>query len=218
MKGESVKTRAITAVACTLFAFIIAGCSDKSRMRFYIQSIYQEASSKNYVEADLIGSKTDPCNIVQEYVSVTVKCEAPGTVGPKYGVIVKSYYLDYYYFDPADGQYKGPIGMLNFSAGNMGVRVDPKSTAVITVPVAQFAVKAWANKVGCTGLGAYSGSAVRVDRMVARITLNGEDLTGKTVSAEGTVLIYLYDYGPGPQTGQWCLGMTPYDYLSWFCL
>ena len=209
MKGANVKTRAVAAVACTLFAFFIVGCSDKSRMRFYIGNITDNsAERKSYIEGDI-------CKVGQEFANVTLTVEAPtqNNVGPKYGVIIKGYYLDYYYYDPADGQYKGPIGLLNFSAGSLNVRIDPGTAQVVKIPVAQYAVKAWANKVPCTGYGAYSGTGARVERMVARITFNGEDLTGKTVSAEGSVLLYLYfDSVNG------CVnGSSPYDYLSTFC-
>jgi len=197
-------------------AALVAGCSDKSAMRFTIESITENTTSKPYIEADLVGNLVaSPCATIQDPASVTVRLEKPGTIGPEYAANVKNVVIDYYYYDPNDGQLKGPVGLLSSKQYNISVNVESGSTKTFVVPVGSYLVKTWSQGLNCSGVPGYSGGVV--DRMVARITVNAEDGTGKKLSAQGSIMLYLYDYGPGPVTGAACYGIPAATWLSYIC-
>jgi hypothetical protein len=200
-------------------ALVVVGCSDKSAMRFTIDSLtgYGTAvnAGKPYIECDLVGNFTSDCATIMDPVAVTVRLEKPGTIGPEYEAYVKNVVIDYYYYDPNDGQLKGPVGLLSAKQYNINLRVEAGATGTFTVPVASFLVKAWSQGVACSGVPGYSAGVI--DRMVARVTVNAEDGTGKKLSAQGSIQLYLYNYGPAPTTGLSCNGLPSDTWLSYIC-
>jgi len=199
-----------------LAAMAAAGCSDKSSMRFTIDSITESGGSKPYMETDLQGNMADStCSIIQDPAAITVRLEKPGTIGPQYEAYVKNVVIDYYYYDPNDGQLKGPVALLSSKQYNINLRVDAGLPMLFLVPVASFVVKAWSQGMDCSGIP--GSSAGIVNRMVARITVNAEDGTGKKLSAQGSIMLYLFDYGPGPVIGDPCFGVPVKAWLSFNC-
>jgi len=203
-----------------LAAFSLAACSDKSPLKFYIDGVEDSlVPGKNYIEADLAGNISDACTTVQEKANVKVRLAAPGTVGPSLDATLTGYTVDYFYFDPNDGQLKGPVALLSFSQGNLGMRLAANSTGTVLVPIATYLVKAWSYGLtgpSCFGVPGFPGPGV-VDRMIARVTVNGEDSTGKRLSAQGSILLFLYDYGPYPVTGSICAGMSTSAMIAALC-
>jgi len=148
-------------------------------------------------------------------VVITVRLEKPGTIGPEYEAYIKNVVIDYYYYDPNDGQLKGPVSLISSKQYNYNLRVEASSTKVFTVPVASFLVKAWSQGVACSGVPGYSAGVI--DRMVARVTVNAEDGTGKNMSAQASIQLFLYNYGPSPVEGVSCYGIPADTWLSYIC-
>ncbi len=208
--------KAFAFLAAAAGAAVMAGCSDKSPLKFSIDSITDTASSESYIEADLVGNKNSGCEPIQDKATVVVRLERPGSVGPSFDAWVKSVGIDYYYYDPYDGQLKGPVGLLVSRQSNLNARVPVNSTESFHVPMVSYHVKAWSQGTPCGGVPGYPGGRI-VTRMVGRVTVSAEDETGKKLSAQGSILIYLYDYGPAPSTGSGCAGWPASMVLATFC-
>ncbi len=208
------------ALLCSL---TMAGCSDNSRMNLRIQKIEGTDpgnANKTFIEADLIGSADSNCCAIQDAAKVELDLDAPGTLGPSLEAFITGYEIEYFYYDPADGQLKGPVSTLGVSI-SLRESITPSGLVTIEFPVATSAVKAWSVGVTCAGVPGFAGSSP-VKRMIARITVRGEDLTGKKLSAQGSILLYLADYAPYPTapTGtitpcvDGCFGQTPSQVLG----
>ena len=197
-----------------LAALVAVGCSDKSAMRFTIDSI-TSSSGNAYIECDLIGNHSPDCSLIMDPATITVRLEKPGTIGPQYEAYIRNVVVDYYYYDPNDGQLKGPVGLLSSKQYNYNLRVESGGIKEFSVPVASFLVKAWSQGVACSGVPGYSAGIV--DRMVARVTVNAEDGTGKKLSAQTSLQLFLYDYGPAPTAGLSCVGLPPHTFLAYIC-
>jgi len=203
-----------------------SGCSDRSRLVMLINGIVGTVApnvNKSYLEVDTIGSLTAPCTPIQDPVRVTVGVDAPGTVGPSFNAWVTGFQVDYYYYDPNDGTLHGPVSGLSISAANLHERVVEGGTVDIEIPVVSFNVKAWSQRVGCASVPGFGGPGT-ISRMIGRITMSGVDYTNKKLSAQGDILIYLYDYAPGPvlpsspsDTTNWCFFSTPQSYWASIC-
>lgn len=197
----------------------VTGCSDKSKMRLIIDSIKSSSVGNvesDFVEADMMGNfGTSHCSAIQDTVKASVHVEAPGswsvptlanhnnpanTFGPpSYGMWVTGFKTEYFYYDPNDGSLRGPVSGLGVTTSNMHLYLKPMDTLdkEIFVPAATFNVKAWCARATCQGLPGFPGPGF-VSRVICRITLFGNDETGKNISATGDILMYLYDYGPYP--------------------
>ena len=187
-------------------AGLTTGCSDRSSLRFVIESITDSAtdvsSRKPYIEADLVGNKNTTCGTVQDPAIVTVRLERPGSVGPQYNATITNVVVDYYFYNPQSGQLQGPIPLLSCREYNYNTHIIAGGSSEFAVPVATYLVKVWSQGINCSGLiGCPYGI---VDRMVARLTVNAEDDTGKSMSAQGSILLYLYNYGPEPEATYSC--------------
>jgi hypothetical protein len=186
-----------------------SGCSDRSRLLLTIERITaDQEGTKQYIEADLFGSAEDACLTLQEPAFVQVRLEGPGTVGPQFDAVLTNYTVEFFYFDPADGLLKGPVGLLALRQANLGQRLQRGTASTLQIPVATYVVKTWSYGIACSGITPYPGPGV-VDRMLARITVSGEDLTGAALSASGGILVLLYDYGPAPVAGDACYVNPP---------
>jgi hypothetical protein len=188
---------------------VLAGCSDESRYQMTIEQMtavtsYTTTSQMTTLEADLIGGNSRACLPFEEPVRIVMKLDAPGTVGPELPVVVTDCLIEYFYYDPTSGGLAGPVNSLSNTVGvNLRVYEDldplrsnsPLNT--FTVPVATRRVKAWAVGNSCQGIAGYGGGGT-IQRMMVRVTVRAEDATGKKVTAEGTMLMYLYDYSPHP--------------------
>jgi len=198
-----------------LAALAAAGCSDKSNMRFTIESL-TGAEGKNggkpYIEADLVGNESDACATIQDAVAITLKLDRPGSIGPTLEGYVKNIVIDYYYYDPNNGQLKGPVPLLSARQFNFNQAI---TSAPITVPIVSYLVKSWSQGVPCSGVTGYPGGII--DRMVAKVTVNAEDSTGKSLSAQGSIMLYLYDYGPAPTSGMPCYGYDTHTAVTFLC-
>lgn len=195
------KLRSISAVTAALSAIVLAGCSDNSNMRFVIDSITDASStSKNYLEADVVGSASNACTTIQEQVKVTVRLEKPGSVGPSLDARVTAVTAEYFYYHPVNGQLLGPVTLLGSKNSNYSAYLTADQTTSFLVPVATYLVKTWSYGYSdCFGVPRSADLGVMVvDRMVVRITVDAEDDTGKKLTAQGSILLYLQDYGPYP--------------------
>jgi len=213
----------MNASAVLLCALVLTGCSDKSGMKLYLKSIEGTEpgnAGKQYIEADLIGCSGKPCTVVQDQAKITVGLDRPGAIGPSFNAEINGYEVQYYYFDPADGQLKGPVSGLTVNSSNVRVTVPAGGTASFVAPVVSYVAKAWSTGVTCSGVPGFAGAG-RVDRMILKITIRGSDYEGGALSAEGSISIFLYDYGPGPvqptagsplTADNWCYGYTIRDY------
>ena len=158
---------------------VTAGCSDKPRVKLYIEGVADTANpAKNFIEADLHGSQASACSTIQETATVTLRVSAQGTIGPQQDVMIYSYTVNYFYFDPTDGQVKGPVALLAFTVNDVNLRVNQGTTSDVLIPVATFLLKTWSYGLSCFGIAGYSGTGV-VDRMIAQITVEGETIAGK---------------------------------------
>lgn len=212
MNKSSAAFLAITAV-------VVAGCSDQSAMRFTIDKITDTSGTKPYVEADLVGSASSPCTTLQDPISITVRLEQPGKVGPSLTASINNVVIDFFYYDPNDGQLKGPVGLLSSKQYNISSRVDSGGsaggTAVFSVPLATYLVKSWSQGMDCSGVPGYSAGVV--DRMVARVTVNAEDSTGKKLSCQGSIMVYLFNYPQFPVSTDLCYGIPTATLVSYLC-
>jgi hypothetical protein len=203
-----------------LLAVAMTGCSDKSRMVLNIRSILTKGSGAllsglPYLEADMMGdTNLSHCSTIQDQVEVTVNLESPGlltdpttanrnlttgTFGPTVSGFITGFRLEYFYFDPNDGALRGPVSGLTVNTTNIHQKVYANAGDVgIVIPVTTFNVKAWCARATCGGNPGFAGPGY-VSRMIIRITMLGEDQTGKKLSAQGDIAVYLYDYGPYPQ-------------------
>jgi len=181
---------------------VVAGCSDNARVRLDIEGITSNTNAGlPYIEADLVGSKTDPCATIQDQVTVALRVSAQGTIGPQQDVTIYSYTVNYFYFDPNDGQTKGPVALLAFSQNNVNLHLIQGQTSNLIVPVGTFLVKTWSFGLSsCFGVPGFSGPGV-VNRMIAQISVKGETLGGKKVFADGSILLYIREYAPEPEVG-----------------
>lgn len=204
----------------------ISGCSSRSRLKIYVDSITGAEGNnigREYLECDIIGSSEKACSAIQDMVNVTVRVDQPGILGPSLDVFITGYTLEIFYFDPIDGALKGPVPGLTTTGGNIKLSIGA-GVVIFPVPVATFRFKTWSVGVDCNDLAGYAGID-NVSRFIARITVHAEDTTGKTMSADGSILCYLYDYAPGPLNPAdsddvdrtWCFGMTPEAYWSAIC-
>lgn len=193
------------------------GCSDKSRMRLAIQSIVgaeQHNLDANYLEVDMMGNfASSHCSSIQDSVRVAVRLESPGTltpgdittnsvaignVGPTLGAFVTGFRLEYFYYDPNDGALHGPVPGLTVNTTNLHQRVVANlGDAAFNIPLVSYNLKAWCARATCASIPGFPGPGY-VSRVIARVTILGEDETGKKLSAQGDMLVYLYDYGPYP--------------------
>ncbi len=192
----------------------LAGCSDTSRLNMYVDSIKGVDGTnvgKSYIEADIVGGPVNYCLPIQDQASVTVKLEQPGTVGPTLSGYVTGYRIDYYYYHPENGSLQGPV---TWMSSDQAVAHQPVSTSVVfTVPVVTFEVKAWAVGLACPGIPVHQGVA-NIQRVLARVTVLAEDATGKKLSAQGSITVYLNDYAPARLAGDTCVVMTAPAYWS----
>jgi hypothetical protein len=219
--------RTVSGIAFLLsLAILISGCSSRSQLKLYVRSIVGTSGdnlNKEYLECDIIGSNLGGCTSIQDQVSVTVELDAPGSLGPSLGAYLTGYTIEYFYFDPADGALRGPVSDLTVYGTNMKVPIST-GTAVIDLAAVTFRFKTWSVGVDCHDVTGYTGLD-NITRFIIRITIHGEDTTGKTMSADGSILAYLYDYAPGPldpqvsndTTRTWCFNMTPEAYWSALC-
>lgn len=226
------------AAAILATATLGAGCSDKSPMKLYIDSVTGVASTiaqgiqtgmddKGFIEADMMGSNSAaPCTPVgADMANVKVRLMQPGTIGPTLNAFITSYQLDYFYFDPADGVLRGPVPRLGVYTSDLHLLLVSNSQTDFNIPAVPRRVKIWSVGVTCGGITGFGGP-IRPNRMLARITLNGEDETGQKLTAQANVLIYLEDYPafPTPPTAgapltndNYCFGMTYPAYWSGYC-
>jgi hypothetical protein len=79
-----------------------------------------------------------------------------------------------------------------------GLVPTPDGLITIQVPVATWALKGWCVGSTCNGVAGYKGSVAIINRVVAKITVRGEDLAGDKLSAQGSIAVYLADYAPYP--------------------
>lgn len=241
---NTVSNRFRMMVTGTMLAVALGGCSDQSRMRLVINSILGDLgdnSGKPYLEVDLMGNFSNAhCATIQDTVTVSVSVQSPGSltgatlssqnlvggaVGPTLSGAITGYRLDYYYYDPNDGTLHGPVQGLSLTSPNMYQRLPANagSTAVI-LALATFNLKAWCSRATCQGAAGFPGPGY-VSRVIGRITMYGEDESGKKLSTQGDMMIYLYDYGPGPAApingvlvaGDECWGTTLSSYWDGFC-
>lgn len=207
-------------------ATFISGCSSRSQLKIYVSSIVGAEGtnySKDYLECDIIGSDQDGCTAIQDTVLVSVVVDRPGILGPSLDVYITGYTLEYFYFDPADGALKGPIPGLTLAGTNLRLSM-ASGGASFPVAALTYRFKTWSVGVDCHDLAGYGGTE-NVSRIIVRITVHAEDTTGKTLSADGSILAYLYDYAPAPLdpsssndvSKTWCYGMTPEAYWSALC-
>lgn len=192
-------------VCLTLALVGLAGCSDQSR---YVMSITQitplSTNGGNTMQADLIGNfSSAACSVVEDLASVVVQVERPSasSVGPNLGSYVTGYSVEYYYYEPTTGVLSGPVSFLTTRADNL--RMQPSvggfgtATLVLQIPMVTYELKAWSSGATRNGIAGYGG-ALRVNRVIAKLTVTGEDTTGKRMSADGSILISLNDYAVGP--------------------
>lgn len=225
----------ITAVPALLaFAlFGLAGCSDQSR---YVMSITQIVPSfasvsdnTTSLEADLVGNfSASGCQTVQDMATVTVRVEHPGSggIGPYLGAWLTSYRVDYFYYDPITGSLAGPVTSLTTTSAiriQAGAQGSGFMTANLDVPIGTYDLKAWSVGASRNGRAGYAGAvpgSVWVERVVARVSVTGEDTTGKILTAEGSMLVHLDNYGPGPDpfglspptSANWCYGVDKWTF------
>lgn len=217
-----------------LMLFGLAGCSDQSRYVMNITTI-QPASSTGLgsMQADLVGNLTvNPCAVVQDLATVTVRVEHPGSldIGPALGAWLTGYRVEFFYYDPITGALTGPISFLTSTSENLripaGVHGSGVMTVSISLPLVTFGLKAWSVGATYNGYAGYPGAvpgSIWVERVVARLTVTGEDTTGKKLSAEGSMLVYLENFGPGPDVpgatvtaANWCYGIDMWSYWGNF--
>ncbi len=191
--------------------FSLAGCSDQSPYTMKVTEIKPASSNSanatsSSMEIDIVGNfGTSPCSAVQDQASITVTVESPRSttlpIGPSLGARLTGYRVDYYYYDPNTGALSGPVSFLAVDSQNMSVPVNATSgdthKFTFNIPLVSFAIKAWSVGAPYQGYAGYGGGRY-VDRIVARVTVIGEDSTGKKLSGDGSMLLYFYDYGPGP--------------------
>ncbi len=208
-------------------AVFVSGCSSRSQFDIFITSIVGGEGvnkDKEYLECDIIGSEENGCTAIQDTISVAVALEDPQVLGPTLAVYLTGYTLEYFYFDPADGGLKGPIPGLTLRGTNMRIIMPTSGEATFTAAPMTFRFKTWSVGVTCHDLIGFGG-VDNVSRVIIRITVHAEDTTGKTSSASGSILAYLYDYAPAPLdpssstdvSKTWCYGMTPEAYWSALC-
>jgi hypothetical protein len=219
-----VKVRVKTAAIITLL-ILLGGCADKSPMRLYIQSIVGtgENTDKNYIEADLIGNiKADPCSVIQDQVIIVLNLEKAGTLGDQPKARIDGCEIQYFYYDPNDGQLKGPVANLTTNVSNIRTPVSIGLPARLLVAAVTFNCKSWSQGVTCHGVTGFAGPGT-VDRMVLKFIVRGTDDTGGALTAEGNIMVYLYNYGPGPiapspgstpTTSNWCYGLSSPAYWT----
>lgn len=185
------------AVAFLLLGFVVAGCSDQSRMNMYVDRITSSGGTVGYIEADWIGSANSHCGTIQDPALITVRLDSPGAVGPALDARTTGVSIDYYYSDPTDGIQRGPVAGLGVFDPNYRETLPANSQTTFSVPAVTYKVKAWAAGVPIAGSPTAAGGLL-IRRMVAVVTISAEDGTGKKLSATGRVLIYLDDTGPYP--------------------
>src|SRR6266496_2602100 len=83
-----------------LVMLVLAGCSDRSRNKFTVESIVGIASGSSgqtYMEVDLVGNfASSHCFSIQDSALVTVRMDAPGLVGPSLRGYITGTAIDYY--------------------------------------------------------------------------------------------------------------------------
>ena len=219
------RTKQLVRWGLAVAACLGLGCSDRSRMNLYIDRISGASAPNNgktYLEVDLIGNDSDQCNIIQDTVTVLVRETDPSTLSgtPVPSAFITGYQAQFFYYDPADGQLKGPVTELTLNSTNAREHLFSGESLGITIPLVTYGVKAWSQGVLCGGRYGYPGPG-GVNRMISRITMVGEDSTGKKLSASGDIMFYLYNYGPYPDSKAVplasCFGFTPSQWLSGYC-
>lgn len=226
--------RGIRGATVLAVLFFFAGCSDKSRMNLRILEILGESqgnSGGTFIQADLMGQVNGlPCTALAiDTVRVTLLIEKAGSVGPTFDAYVTAYNIDYFYYDPRDGQLRGPIGELAVRDTNIREYLPVNRQERIVVPVVPMKAKMWAVGVTCPVHGlntAWPDPATRIWRMVARIMIIAEDETGKTASDHGDILIHFDNYAPDPvapvagaaeTVDNWCWDETFQSYWAAYC-
>lgn len=212
----------------------LAGCSDQSRYVMNITRIEPASTSGiGSMQADLVGNfTTHACSSIQDPATVTVRVEHPGSldIGPALGAYLTGYRIDYFYYDPTTGALSGPVSFLTTTSQGLRIPAGVHGTGVMTVsltiPIVTYGLKAWVVGATYNGYAGYTGAvpgSLWVERVVARLTVTGEDTTGKKLSAEGSMLIYLENYGPGPDApggavtaANWCYGIDMWSYWGNF--
>jgi len=204
MRAQRAGWKPLLAVMLPAVAGWLAGCSDNSPLHMYVDGVTGNSGAA-YMDVDLVGGSADNCAPQVDLATASVRLEQPGLFGPALYGFITGYRVEFFYIEPASGSSVGPVSWLAFSESNM--RDIIYSTATVSVPVATFQVKAWASGAACNGIAGHSGGVVR--RMVARITILGEDATGKKLSAQGNISMYLNDLPPYPTAAgttddTWC--------------
>ena len=219
--------KAIATIGITLGLIAsLSGCSSRSPLSIYIASITgtdQANYQRTYLECDIIGSEDHPCTAVQDMIRVDVQVEDAESLGPTLDVYMTGFTVEYFYFDPTDGSLKGPVPELTMRGTNLRLYFEDGYNE-FQVPAVTYRVKTWSVGVTCHDLIGYGG-VDNVTRLIIRVTVYAEDATGKTTSASGSMLAYLYDYAPpplDPSVSQdtdrtWCYGITPEAYWSALC-
>jgi hypothetical protein len=213
--------RALVLGAAGLAAVGISGCSDTSPMKLYIDNISPiDATDVNqtFVQSDMIGGGGGPCLASQDSIAVEVRLQRPTSVvnGPSLDAFLTGYRVEYFYNDPIDGTLRDAGPLLALSSNSLHMVNISTTGALVELVVVPFAVKAWAAGVACQGIPARTGTGT-VSRMVAKVTILGEDTTGKALSAEGSVVIYLTDLPLFPAGTDPCIGQSPATYWGNFC-
>jgi len=202
---------------------LLGGCSDKSSMRLYIQSIVGMDTNKgrNYIEADLIGNFTADCGVIQDQVTITLGLESSGSiVGNQPNGRIDGVEIQYFYYDPNDGQLKGPVTGLSSATSNLRMPIMVGKTTDLTLAAVTYNCKAWSQGVTCHGIPGFSGG--KVDRVILKFVVRGTDDSGKSMTADGSIMVYLYDWGPGPVkpaagADPGCYNELPAQFWSGWC-
>jgi len=195
-------------------AWVMTGCSDKSSMRFSITNV--SGNHGSYIDSDVAGNANDPDITLQDVATVTASLEKPGTVGPGIGGTINNVVVDYYYYDPNDGALKGPVSLLSAKQYNFSISLSSNGSATFSVPVGTFVVKSWTYGYSdCFGVPGFRNGIV--DRVIARITVNATDDTGKKLSAQGSIMMYIYDWGPYPRIGDTSYGLPTATRVAGLC-